>query len=96
MKLVKAREFEREFRFEVCPQNSCPPNPAEEHLATHTPYVWGKERVEAPDGAVSWEAPMAEADMIREIELLEAAKASAPTLVRTLPQEGVTLGDHGS
>ena len=70
----------------------------EEHLATHRPYVWGKERVVAPDAAVSWEPPMAESDMVREIDLIEAARASgsALTLVRTLPQEGKTLGTKES
>ena len=96
MKLVKAQEFEREIRFEVCHEDICPSNPTEVHLAAHTPYVWGKERVVAPDGTVSWESQMAEADMIWEIELLEAAQASAPILVRTLPQEGTTLGSPGS
>ena len=96
MKLVKAQEFEREIRFEVCREVSCPSNPTKVHLAAHTPYVWGKERVEAPDGTVSWEPQMAEADMLREIELLEAAQASAPIFVRTLPQEGTTLGSPGS
>ena len=43
MKLVTAREFEREVRFEVCPVDLCPGDSRAEHLATHRPYTWGKD-----------------------------------------------------
>ena len=76
---VKAQEYKNDYRFEVCDQ---PPDRCEHGSETqeHRSYTWPKDGND-----------MSEADMVREISLLEGLRTTSPAPIRTLSAEGRKL-----
>ena len=72
----KAEELEDSYRFEVCdaPPGRCQ-GPDDE--TEHRVYTWGKPA-----------DPMTPDDMVREVRLLEDARAQLPVVLAQLPEHG--------